>query len=333
MRVQKVPCGQDRFIDSRDLRALATYKTMLFRHLLSLLSLALGTSGLAVFEQAQLRRSSNDFQHPGALHTAADFVRIKAKVESQEEPWYTSWNKLIAKTNTSYVPKPHATIVRGVNTNVGSETYQDLYRDIEVAYTSAVRWQVEGQSEYADSAVTVLDAWSAVVTAINGTSDKYLASGIYGYQLANTAEILRSYSGWDKFDATVSMLRDVFYPMNHEFLLDHNNNPIDHYWANWDLCNIASMQAIGILSDNASIYNEAVDYFKTGGGNGRIENAIWKLYDEDGYPEKQLGQCQESGRDQGHSIFDFALLGVIGSQGYSQGDDLFSYLESRILAG
>jgi hypothetical protein len=28
------------------------------------------------------------------------------------------------------------------------------------------------------------------------TSDKYLASGIYGYQMANAAEIMRTYKGW-----------------------------------------------------------------------------------------------------------------------------------------
>jgi hypothetical protein len=70
---------------------------------------------------------------------------------------------------------------------------------------------------------------------INGTSEKYLASGLYGYQLANAAEILRSsYSAWSasSFNALVAMLKAVFYPMNYDFLAQHNGAAIDHYWAN-----------------------------------------------------------------------------------------------------
>lgn len=120
--------------------------------------------------------------------------------------------------------------------------------------------------------------------------------------------------------------------MNHEFVTVHLGMPDDHYWANWDLANIASMMAVGVVADDRSIWDEAVEYFKSGHGMGAIENAIWTLHEEEN-TGKVLGQGQEAGRDQGHAILDFALLGVIGQQAYSQGVDLWGYLDSRILAG
>ena len=95
---------------------------------------------------------------------------------------------------------------------------------------------------------------------------------------------------------------------------------------------MAAIHAIGVLSDNQTLVNEAVDYFKTGGGNGAIDKAIWKIYKEDG-TNKPLGQGQEAGRDQGHSLLDFSLMGVLAQQSYNQGEDLFAYLNNRILAG
>jgi hypothetical protein len=88
--------------------------------------------------------------------------------------------------------------------------------------------------------------------------------------------------------------------------------------------------SIGVLSDNRTIYEEGIEYFKNGAGNGQIQNAIWKIYTVDG---QALGQGQEAGRDQGHAMLDFALLGAIAQMAYNQGDDLFGYLDNIILAG
>lgn len=92
------------------------------------------------------------------------------------------------------------------------------------------------------------------------------------------------------------------------------------------------MHAIGVLSDNKTMIKEAIDYFKNGAGNGAIKNAIWTVHTEEG-SGKQLGQNQESGRDQGHTMFNQNLLGVLAQQSYNQGEDLFALLDNRILAG
>ena len=124
-----------------------------------------------------------------------------------------------------------------------------------------------------------------------------------------------------------TMMLTVFYPMNHEFLIGHNGAKIDHYWANWDLANVAAMMSIGVLADRRDIYSEAIEYFKHGAGNGSIEHTVWMLY------PNGLGQVQESGRDQGHTMLDISLLGVICQTAWNQGDDLFGYEDNRVLRG
>ena len=152
----------------------------------------------------------------------------------------------------------------------------------DIAPRLAIRWKVTGDAAFGTAAVNVINAWSSTLKEISGNSDKYLASGIYGYQFANAAEILRDFDGFsdDDLAAAAAMLTDVFYPMNHRFFLEHNDAADDHYWANWDLANMATMLAAGILADNQTMFDEAVNYFYNGTGNGAIEKLFWIVYDD-----------------------------------------------------
>jgi hypothetical protein len=290
------------------------------------LSLAIGTfASLCTLTQA--------FTHPGLLHTNKDFERVKIKVQSNAEPWLSGWYKLTNSTFASpnYTPRAQETIYRGKNP-AAPENYPNLYKDIAAAYALALQWKITSDETYAKTAVTILDAWATTLKAISGNSDKFLASGIYGYELANAGELMRDYQGWSKsqFAAFRDMMVTVFYPMNRDFFVRHNDAEIDHYWANWDLCNLASMLSIGVLADNETMFQEAVNYFKNGTGNGAITNMIWTTYEVDG---QVLGQGQEAGRDQGHAMLDYGLLGAIAQAAFNQGVDLFEYGDSLILAG
>lgn len=83
--------------------------------------------------------------------------------------------------------------------------------------------------------------------------------------------------------------------------------------------------AIGVFTDNQTMYNYGKNYFLRGDGRGAINNFIYKNYTESG-SGKILSQGQEAGRDQGHATLDISLLGVVMQQGYNQGDDLFATL-------
>ncbi|HWW06277.1 alginate lyase family protein [Collimonas sp.] len=271
------------------------------------------------------------FAHPGALHTQADLDRMKTKVGQGAQPWLDGWNVLVKNPHASlnWTPHPVEVVYRGKDGAGHPENYASLFNDAAAAYALALRWKISGDAAYADKAIAILDAWSEKLTAIGGSSDKFLASGIYGYQFANAAEIMRTYKQWPEadFNRFKTMMLNVFYPMNHDFLVRHNGAKIDHYWANWDLANMDSMIAIGILADRRDIYNEAIDYFKHGQGNGAIDHVVWKIY-PDG-----LGQTQESGRDQGHNTLNVSLLGAFCQMAWNQHDDLFGYEDSRVLKG
>lgn len=266
------------------------------------------------------------FTHPGMLHNAGDINRAKVRVAAGTDPWLSGWNKLTANSHSAstWTPNPQATIIRGGT----GENYGILYNDIAAAYQNALRWKVAGTAADGDTAVKILNAWSSTLTTLTGNADRFLAAGIYGWEFCQAAELMRGYAGFD-LAAFQAMMVDIFYPLNNSFLTNHNDACITNYWANWDLCNMASIMAIGILTDNAAKYDQAVSYFKSGAGNGSIEHAVPYLYtDSDGYG---LGQWQESGRDQGHTVMGMGQMGAICEMAWNQGDDLYSYDDRRFM--
>lgn len=276
------------------------------------------------------------FIHPGLLQTETDFSRIKEAIKSNNKTIVSGWDVLTKNTHASVNQKARAvsTLYRGQTswmTDQGIyENYSRLFNDAASAYALAIRWKVTGDESYAATATAILDDWSSTLTSISGSSDKYLAAGLYGYQLANAGELLRDFSMWKGLPALQDMLVNVFYKMNHDFLLNHNGSgPVGLiYWANWDLAQLASMLAIGVFSDRQDIYQEAIEYIKNGEGNGAFNHAIWKVY-----PDQNLAQIQESGRDQGHATLVITLIGTICQMAYNQGEDLFSYNDNLVLKG
>jgi hypothetical protein len=262
--------------------------------------------------------------HPGLLHTAADVSRMATQVSAGVQPWQAGWARLTANSHASstWTPNPLATVYRGSGT---PENYGTLYNDIAAAYQNALRWKVTGIGAYGNTARDILNAWSATLTKLDGTADRFIASGIYGYEFANAAELMRGYSGFDlaRFQ---TMMRNVFYPLNNDFLINHNGAYVTNYWASWDLGNVASILAIGVLCDDQAKIDQAVNYLKTGAGMGTFANAIPYVYSGAG-----LAQWQESGRDQGHTMLGIGLLGAICEMAWNQGIDLYGYDDNRFL--
>lgn len=273
--------------------------------------------------------------HPCMLHTADDFNRVKNKVSTNAQPWLDGWNKLITndKAQETYLASPVAKLIRGGGSKEEPEAdnYSRAMYDVAAAYQLGLRWKVSGDDKYAEAAVKILNAWVATCKSISGDSNKYLASGLYGYQFANAAETLRDYSGWAEadFNAFKTWMLELFYPLNVDFLERHNGACISHYWSNWDMCNMASGLAIGILCDDKEKINYHLNYFKRGAGNGSINNAIVAMHTYDGVT---IGQGQESGRDQGHAVLTISLYGAYCQMAYNIGVDFFGYENNKVLA-
>ena len=276
-------------------------------------------------KKATAKPSPSGFAHPGLLHSQADLDRMAAKVAAGAQPWTADWNLLVANPHaqTNWKPNPLPIVYRGTGS---PENYGTLYNDIHAAYQNGLRYHVSGDKAHAQTAVDILNAWSATLTSLQGTADRFIAAGIYGYQFANAAELVRDYPGFE-LERFQQMMLKVFYPLNDSFLTDHNGAYITNYWGSWDELSYASVLAIGILCDRKDLVNQAIDYFRTGTGPGAITNAIPVLY------PGGLGQWLEVGRDQGHATLGIGLVGAFCQMAWNQGYDMYGFDSNRFLAG
>jgi len=283
---------------------------------------ALG-GGIAALAGGGAEAAPADYAHPGALHSAGDLHRAAVRVEAGDDPWRAGWQRLTANRHSAstWQPRPQATVIRGGT----GQNYPTLYHDVHAAYQNALRWKIGGTRANGDTAVAILNAWSATLKEITGNADRFLAAGLYGYQFANAAELMRGYDGF-QLARFQTMAQRVFQPLNEDFLTRHNDACVTNYWANWDLCNTASLMAIGILRDDATTFDRAVTYMKSGEGNGSLPHAIPFVHEGQG-----LAQWQESGRDQGHTMMGIGLMGAICEMAWNQGVDLYGYDDNRFM--
>ncbi len=276
--------------------------------------------------------SPTGFRHPGVLHTQAEIDRMRAKVSAGAQPWKAGWDRLVESSfaQSTYKPNPQKEVCAGTGGCPNGESFMPLARDAAAAYQNALRYRVSGDLAFADSALAILNAWSNTLETITGDSNAGLRAGLYGYQIAAAAELMRGYAGWSAsdFSRCQDMLVTKFYVISSDFLRRHNGTCFDHYWANWDLSNMTTILAVGVLTDDRAKFDEAVDYFKNGLGTGQIDRLVNHVYP--GNPA--LGQCQESGRDQGHATLVVALAGAFAKIAYDQGEDLFAFKENKLLA-
>jgi hypothetical protein len=262
--------------------------------------------------------------HPGMLHNAADFTRMTTNVNAGNQPWLSGWNKLVANGHSAstYVARPVATIVRGTPANGAPENYILACQDAAAAYQEALRWKIKGDVACGNNAIKIMNAWASTCTLIDGDSNKCLAAGLQGYQWANAAEIMRSYSGWAAADFTKfkNWMLNVYYPVSYSFLTTHNGTCDTHYWLNWDMSNMCTVLAIGILCDDATKVNYAINYYMHSGvGTGYIGRVASVAY------SNGMAQPQEAGRDQGHATMEVPLLGTFCTMANNQGQNLMDY--------
>jgi len=269
--------------------------------------------------------AGTSYAHPGLLHTGADLARMAAKVKAGAAPYTAGYAKLTANRHaqSGWTANPQATVYRGAGS---PQNYATLYNDIHAAYQNALRHHVGGDSAHADTAVAILNAWSAKLTTLAGSADRFLAAGLYGYQAANAAELVRDHGDFE-LGRFQEMLSKVFAPLSDSFLVKHNDAVVTNYWTNWDLTAMACVLATGIFCDDKAQVNRAVDYFKHGAGLGSVRNAIPVVYDDG------LGEWLEAGRDQGHALLGVGLMGTFCEMAWNQGIDLYGYDDNRFLKG
>lgn len=293
-------------------------------------------------------------QHPCMLHTAADISRVKGNLMAT--PWKEAYEHLqqSAYAQSTYTEGTAALLdgyLKRMDAKNWSGKYKDysnysaLMRDAAASYQLALRYQLSGDTQYADAAVKVLNAWKNNCKGflkLGGYTDSIpdpneFLMEIQAHQMANAAELLRNYDGWQQEDFTQfkTWMKHTFYSVALQYLKSHQGGQgTQHAWLNWDLASMTAVLSIGILCDDNFAINFAINYYKNEQGmfseNGNVLNAIPYLH-KDPDSNEILGQCQESGRDQGHATLCTALLGAFCQMAYNVGEDLFAYDDYRAL--
>ncbi|WP_340113140.1 LamG-like jellyroll fold domain-containing protein [Maribellus mangrovi] len=304
---------------------------------------------------ASLIVHAQQFVHPGMLHTNEDFERIKNQLAAGEPAVVAGYENLKANewSQSNIGTWPVETIKRGI---AGDENYINAARGAHAAYLNALRWKISGNVAHANRAVYILNRWASVTTGLAGNTNVSLAAGLYGYEFANAAELMRDYEGWDPadFKKFQRWMQTVWYPYVYDFLSRRHdtwaNGTPGHYWSNWGLCNVLALMSIGILCDDEFIYNQGLAFYKydkvgtfkddntlprvdNWGLTEFIGNLVPVVHEDERGPLGHLGQMQESGRDQGHATLALGLAVDICQTAWNQGDDLFGYMDNRLLAG
>lgn len=305
--------------------------------------------------------TNRGFLHPGGLHSQADFDRIKRQLAEGNATVKSAYQKL---KNSQYAQPstyfgPTESVIRGGS----GQNYINCARAAATAYQNGLRWKIEGSVACAKQAVRILNDWATTCKKVDGDTNYALAAGLYGYQFAQAAELVRDYEGWTESDFRKfkRWMLDVWYPSNTYFMrarngtwenLDHWWRAPGHYWSNWGLCNALSLVSIGVLCDDVAVYNQGMSYFKYDQEGTFKDPRIATTIQNDGLDEflgnlvvttaeseleagayGRLGQMQESGRDIGHACMALGLAVDLAKVGWNQGDDLFAYMDHRLAAG
>lgn len=240
---------------------------------------------------------------------------MKAAIAAKAEPIYAGFERFRAHPAS----QPNH-VSRGAAGEIGrnpSANHAQFDTDANAAYHCTLMWCLTGDRAFAETAKRIVNAWSAQLQRVTG-ADAVLMAGLGPFKLINAAELLRhTDAGWSAAEAerTETMLRRAIYPALQDFALFANGN--------WDTAAIKTLLALGVFCNDLSIYERALRYYVAGAGNGRLTH----------YIINDSGQCQESGRDMGHTQLGLAHLGDAAEIAWNQGLDLYGYADNRLLKG
>jgi len=284
------------------------------------------------------------FEHPAGWHTKSDIARVRGYIAGGLEPWKTATAYLLNDTSltASFKPSPAATVCRTCcsvaccppgNASCGAVNSGGLERDGIASYYLMLRWVATNDSVWLDVAERVIDAWSATLIGFTG-HDQMLAVGLYGGHMAQAAELL-SYAkpDWAGKSRAQAMFREVFHPGCSQFCGRTNTgwpqpapqNCENCANGNWDAVCMSGVASWAVFLDDPAMLETVHQYFQSGAGNGRLVNYIIDAE----------GECQESGRDQGHTqlgIFNLveAAFTIYHATGAT---DIFTMESRRLQAG
>ncbi|MEI8288071.1 MAG: alginate lyase family protein [Verrucomicrobiota bacterium] len=265
------------------------------------------------------------FVHPGIYHTSNDLAFMRQKIQSRSEPWYGAWQQLQSEGHARLTFTPHAVAEWDAN--------KDPYPggDALAAYSHALQWALTGNPAHAAKAIEILNAWSSNLKHIHGNnSQEMLVWGWNGCHFVNAAELLRFYvppggkpSSWAPVE--VERFKKML-GMGYETIKDFK----PAFNGNWDAALMNTMLCTAIFTDDPAMFDRVIDHF-----NGKYQLANPRQSKNGNLTSYLLstGQCQESGRDQGHVQMGLGNYSALCEAAWKQGVDLYGAFNNRLLVG
>lgn len=264
-----------------------------------------------------------EINHPGIMHSREELDAMKNHVNNGDEPWSSAYKLMLAWKGSSleWTPSPFAHVHRD---SYGANRVGDpqIGNDAEAAYCHALQWIVTGDTAHAEKTIEIMNAWSSTIETITGKDDN-LVAGMIAHKYCNAAEIIyHTYDNWpqDEVHQFKGMMLNVFYPLISNYYTNSLNSN-----GNWGLSMVNSVLAIAVFCDDVALFNNAISHVM--GTNFQPFSTF------SGYIDPNTGQCQESGRDQGHTQMGLGYLGAISEIAWKQDIDLYAYLDNRLLHG
>jgi hypothetical protein len=286
--------------------------------------------------------SAQNFSHPGILNTRVELDFIKQKVNSQQEPWKSAFNKLKkdSSSSLSFQSKAVPFVRCGSGNQNPSVGCGDELRASSGVYSHALQWYITGNPAHAKKAIEILNDWSYTLKGHTDHNAPLMVGWTAG-PFVRGAEIIRhTYDGWSAAD------QKQFEKMCTDILLPEIINGKPKYAGNWELSMIESILSIAVFTENSDAFNKGISLLRK-----RIPATIYLKTDgllplrahSDSYSGDGLkkywsnptiyfdGLMQETCRDSTHFQYALAAMGHAAEIAHKQGVDIYGEFSERFL--
>lgn len=171
-------------------------------------------------------------------------------------------------------------------------------------------WQCAEKGDI-DKALEIINAYAATLQRFDG-HDAPLCT-IQAYWLLKGMVLMKAY----QTPEWAAMIRRAILPILEKFEAD---SPYAN--GNWGHIVNRCRMATAIFLDDKDLYQHAIDIYLFANDNGSLPNYV-----------SNTGQCQETGRDQGHAQLGLGAMCDICEMAWEQGDDLWGALDNRLMKG
>lgn len=179
------------------------------------------------------------------------------------------------------------------NTKGGSE--RDMKKALELAEAGIYK-----------EAMIIIDAYAATLDRLDGHDAPLCAIQCYDLVKAMTIASRNGAANKQQQDRFNDMINRALLPMIKKFDAD---SPYAN--GNWGAIVNRLRMACAICMKDSVLYKTSIDYHLHANDNGALPMYI-----------SETGQCQETGRDQGHVQLGLEALSQICEMAWEQGDDL-----------